>query len=141
EDFGRAVELAKSFGMEVGAFVCIGNYGETKEEIEQSIQLVCNLHIDKCQFTLVTPYPGSQLYSFLKKKNLLLVDDWDRYSPYENEVFFETPELSKEEVLASYRRAFRRFYLRPSYVAKSLVSINTYRNLPIILREIRQFLF
>lgn len=137
----EAVRIAKSEKFEVGAFVCIGNLGETKEDIKKTIELICSLDLDKCQFTVVTPYPGSRLYDILVKENKLLVKDWDYYSPYENKAFFEYNGMTKEKIEEMYKLAFRKFYIRPSYIYRTLKNPTTYMNLPLILKEIWHFFF
>lgn len=141
EQIKETAQIAKKEGFETGAFICIGNFGETEEEILASINLARSLDIDKCQFTIVTPYPGSKLYDELHTKNKLLITDWDKYSPYENKAFFEYPEMTKEKIEYMYQLAFKKFYFRPSYVLKTLKRKSTYTNFSLILKELYHFLF
>lgn len=141
EQIKDAVKMAKDEGFEVGAFVCLANPGETEEEINKSIQLAISLDLDKCQFTLATPYPGSRLYDILVKEDKLLIKDWDRYSPYEGHAFFEYDGMPKEKIEALYKLAFRKFYLRPSYVWKTVRKPTTYPNLPLMIKQAWHFMF
>ena len=63
-----------------------------------------------------------------------MVDDWDLYGSYEARVYFETPDLSEELIREIQRRAYRSFYLRPSYVIRKLLSFHTYR---FLLRSVK----
>lgn len=141
EQIRNTVKIAKDEGFEVGAFTCIGNFGETEEEIYKSIDLAIELDLDKCQFTLVTPYPGSRLYQMLSKENKLLIKNWDHYSPYENRAFFEYDGMPKKKIEQLYKTAFRRFYLRSPYIWKTMKRRTTYTNLPLLVKQVWHFMF
>lgn len=135
----RAVKLAKIEGFQVGGFVCLGNPGETEKDMQKTIDFVCKLSLDRCQFTIVTPFPGSRLFAQMKEQNKLLTYNWDDYGPFENKVYIADPVAKPEIVRKMYRYAFRRFYLRPSYIVKALTRITTYKNIKLILQQLWRF--
>lgn len=135
----RAVRLAKQVGFTVGGFVCMGNPGETKKDLEKTIDFVCRLPLDRCQFTIVTPFPGSELYRQMAAENKLLIHHWDQYGPFENKVFIDDPVTSPDMVRSMYRRAFRSFYLRPKYILKAMVNPINYKNWRLIFTQLWRF--
>ena len=60
----------------------------------------------------------------------LLVHNWDEYAFFENKARFETDSLAAELVERKWREAYRRFYLRPHRIARTLVRKRTWRELP-----------
>ncbi len=135
----RAIKLAKKLGFPVGGFVCFGNPGETKKDMEKTINFVCRLPLDRCQFTIVTPFPGSKLFWQMEKEGKLLTHNWDEYGPFENKVYINDKITKPESVREMYRKAFRRFYLRPQYILKAITQMVTYKNLPLILKQLWRF--
>ena len=135
----KAVKLAKKVGFEVGGFVCFGNPGETKDDMQKTIEFVCRLPLDRCQFTIVTPFPGSRLFTKMEKQKKLLTHNWDDYGPFEKKVYINDEVTRPEIVKEMYRLAFRQFYLRPSFVLKTMVKRSTYKNLKLIINQLWRF--
>lgn len=135
-----AIRTAKDVGFQVGAFFVLGHPDETKDEMQGTIDLAKSLPLDRAQFTIATPFPGTKLFDMIKQNGKFLITDWDFYGPYENAVFFEYGNMKKEIVEEMYKKAYRSFYLRPSYIAKKLLRRETYTNLPLLLSEAVRFM-
>jgi hypothetical protein len=41
------------------------------------------LNLDYAEFSILTPYPGTPIYEHAKKNNLLLTEDWSKYTGLE----------------------------------------------------------
>ena len=137
-----AVAAAKRVGFETGAFFVFGHPGETKEQMQETINFACSMPLDRAQFTIATPFPGTDLYKMIEnagEKGRFLETNWDYYGPYEAKVLFEYGGTKKETVEEMYKKAFRSFYLRPSYLQKKLVRKETYTNLPLLIKEAVRF--
>jgi len=142
EQVRKAVKMSKEIGLKVGGFIVIGSPGETQNEIVATVDFACSLGLDYGQITICTPYPGTQLYNWIKREGKLLIDDWDMYNPFLGRAFYEYGETKKEMVERMFRWAYRRFYLNPSFLAKLSVNPAAYRNLFTIMKDsrIRYFL-
>lgn len=136
----NAFKLAKEAGFITGGFVSIGNYGEQEYDIKKTIDFVLSLDMDRLQISIVTPFPGSELFNKLEKEGKLLTKDWDLYGLFEKRVYFEYGGMSKEKILELYKEFFRKFYLRPSYIMKILKNKTTYLNFPLLLKEAMNFM-
>jgi radical SAM superfamily enzyme YgiQ (UPF0313 family) len=136
-----AVEAARRVGLATGAFFVFGNPDETLEDMEATIDFACSLPIERAQFTIATPFPGTSLWDRIDREGRWLVKEYDRFGPYENVVYFELGRLRAEDVLRAYKRAFRRFYLRPGHIARNvLFRRETYTNLPLLARQAARFM-
>jgi len=62
------------------------------------------------------------------------VEDYDDYAFFEGKAAFEMPGLPAELVQRKWKEAYRRFYWRPSRIARQLTRWSTYRDLPRTLR-------
>ena len=109
--------------------------------MQQTIDFACSMPLDRAQFTIATPFPGTTLWDRIGREGKWLVKDYDRFGPYENVVYFELGRLKKENVLRMYKKAFRKFYLRPSHlIRKVMLRKETYTNLPLLMRQAVQFM-
>ena len=53
---------AKKAGLLVHACYMVGNEGETKETMEQTLKLALELNADTAQFYPLLPFPGTEAY-------------------------------------------------------------------------------
>lgn len=110
----RIVELANKAGLFTACFFIIGNHCEKEEEIKQTIEFAKKLSCDAVNFTINTPYPGTPLWHYLNKKNLMSTKNWDVFGTY-SDIIFKHEHVSKEKILLYYKKAYKEFYLRPIY--------------------------
>jgi radical SAM superfamily enzyme YgiQ (UPF0313 family) len=127
----QAVRILKDNGIETLAAYILGAPDETREMIEDTIRFSMRLDTGAVQYTLLTPYPGTELYDNMKGR--LLTDDWDMFDCTRPVV--RSDHLSPDELSRIYASAYRKFYLRPKRVAISLMS--TLRGRGVKLREVR----
>jgi len=120
----NAVSLAKEVGLEVVLFFMIGNLYENEKTVQQTIDFAKELDSDYVQFTVATPYPGTQLYKTIKREGKFLVKNWEEYGSYEGKAYFEHNEINKNFVEKMYRKAYREFYLRPKIILRYLKKRN-----------------
>ena len=71
------------------------------------------------QSTIVIPYPGTPLYEYCRKENLLNTDDWGRFDMREQVMKSGVPEEKIAEAVRSvYSVAFN-----PEFIARRLFAI------------------
>ena len=110
----RAVKLAKEAGLQVVASFVLGIPGETWEEALETIRFAKKLDPDFVQFSLATPFPGTELYRIAKEKGLLLTEDWTKYTVLKP--VMRTEELSEEKLKKLIKKAYFDFYLQPHVI-------------------------
>ncbi len=133
----EVAKWTKKAGIEVRGSFMIALPGETPELAEQTIKDALKLDPEYAQFSIATPYPGTALYDEIKKGKWgrLTTEDFTEYQGW-NVVFLPEGYKNKEEVLKMSRKAFKAFYLRPSYIIKAVLNI---RSLEDIKRYIKGF--
>ncbi len=129
-----AFKAAKAVGMETIGFFIIGLPGETEETMEDTIRFARELDPIVANFSMATPFPGTEMYNQVLEKGRLLVKDWDDFAFFENKAQFETDDMPAELVERKWREAYRRFYLRPGRVAHTLLRKRTWLELPRTIR-------
>ncbi len=92
----KGVQKAINAGIVVQAYFVIGLPGETTKTFHQTLEFLYNLDLqpgmDRINFFIATPYPGSDLYSRPEHHGIsLLHENWELYDT--EHVVFETKEL------------------------------------------------
>jgi radical SAM superfamily enzyme YgiQ (UPF0313 family) len=114
EQARKAVKIVKEAGIQVlGSFI-IGFLQDTIETINETIRFAKTLNLDYAEFSILTPYPGTPIYEHAKKNNLLLTEDWSKYTGLEPTVKIEGVSSSKLKSLL--QRAYLTFYLTPKNI-------------------------
>jgi radical SAM superfamily enzyme YgiQ (UPF0313 family) len=121
----RAVGWVRELGLKPVPNVLLGFPGETKETAWKTIKFAEKISPDEVAFyNIATPYPGTPMYDLVKKNGWLRITDFDLYDA--TTPIFETPTLSMKELGELYEKAFRSFYLRPTYVLRMFVKRGRY---------------
>jgi anaerobic magnesium-protoporphyrin IX monomethyl ester cyclase len=126
----EAFKNAKEVGLETIAFMIIGLPGETRETMQRTIDFAIELDPLIANFSMMTPYPGTQVYEIVKRQGRLLINDWEDYVFFEQQARYEMGEMTAELVEEMYRKAYRSFYLRPSPIIRRLKTRDFWFNLP-----------
>jgi len=129
-----AFRLCKEERIETIGFFMFGNFGESRESMEATINLAMKLDPDYGSFYIAVPFPGSRLYDIVREKGRFLVTDWELYGQLQGIAYFEIGDLTKDLVESMWKKAYRSFYLRPKILARTLFKTETWLNLPNIVR-------
>jgi anaerobic magnesium-protoporphyrin IX monomethyl ester cyclase len=119
----RAIKLAKDAGLFVSISVMIGYPGETKEMLQETIDLIRRAEPDDVYICVATPYPGTELRRVVEGMGWEMSDDWGQYDTITP--VFANPNLSAEEV-RKLRTSFYNSFYSPKYVLRHLFKMNFY---------------
>jgi GT2 family glycosyltransferase/radical SAM superfamily enzyme YgiQ (UPF0313 family)/16S rRNA G966 N2-methylase RsmD len=75
----EAVQACKELGIQTHLTFTLGLPGETLASIEKTVHCAIGLDPDTVQFSLTTPFPGTEYFRELDEKKLLLSKDWKDY--------------------------------------------------------------
>lgn len=121
EQVRNYVAAAKKAGLAIHACYMVGNKGETRETMRQTLDFALELNTDTAQFYPLLPFPGTEHWRWYKEAGYIK----GNYSDYVKEdgtinSLVELPGLSSEEMVAFCDEARRRYYWRPSYILHRL---------------------
>jgi radical SAM superfamily enzyme YgiQ (UPF0313 family) len=103
----------------MGHFI-FGLPGESKETAEQTIRFMLDLDLDYMQCYCAVPYPKTELGELAKSKGWIRADRWSQYD-FGGDSIMNTDQLTCDEVTLFRKKAFRRFYFRPTYVFRQML--------------------
>ncbi len=106
-----AIAMVKRHGIETHGFFIIGLPGETEESIRETIRFARSTRLDRANFALLAPLPGSDVFAQYVRTRTT-----DPHFDFEVLNYF-TPfplgDLTSEQLKRGQRRAVYSFYLRP----------------------------
>jgi radical SAM superfamily enzyme YgiQ (UPF0313 family) len=115
-------------GMATLAYFMIGNPREGASDIEASFRLMRRLNPDYVHLTILTPFPGTQVYRMGLESGVIERDFWrefaadptpDFIAPHWGETF------TRDELQHQLARGYRQFYGRPRYALARLAKVRS----------------
>jgi anaerobic magnesium-protoporphyrin IX monomethyl ester cyclase len=116
----------------VGTFI-LGLPEDTRETIDATIRLACELPLDFASFSVAVPRFGTGLRDQAKAQGL--IDDLRVMDQSGLTIAMPTRSLDRETVMRLKRKAILRFYLRPTYLGRRLLSVRSLWELGAQFRE------
>ena len=125
EEVEKIFGLAKKMHFETWAFFMIGLPGDNPDTIKQTIDFAKKIDPDVVKFHILKPYPGSEVYDYLRAKNYILSEDYNRFGIHTPAVH-RLEELEPSAILEWQRRAYISFYFRPQKILKEILRLKTF---------------
>src|SRR5919197_3820292 len=117
----QIIEHCRKRGIVTAAFYVLGFLQDDWNSIAATIDYATDLGSTFAQFKILTPYPGTPMFKQIEP--LLSEGDWEKFDGYTPT--FEHPNLTGAELRYLLGAAYKRFYMRPSYLANFLKIQNT----------------
>jgi anaerobic magnesium-protoporphyrin IX monomethyl ester cyclase len=106
----------RKLGIVTAAFYVLGFNEDTAESIAATIEYSIQLGSTVAQFKILTPYPGTPLYTQMSGR--VTETDWEKFDGFTPT--FTHPHLTHEQLRSLLGSAYTRFYVRPSYLLNYL---------------------
>ncbi len=132
EQIRVAVRTAQDVGLRVSTPFMFGIPGETFEEGLQTIDFAIKLNPEMANFHAITPFPGTYLYDNLDQFGTIS-DDLSDFT-YQGAAFIPRT-MTREDIQKLRQIAFRKFYLRPSFMLKKLLALRTVNDLKVVWKS------
>lgn len=123
----NVLELVWSLGITTRLYLIFGHPEETYEDILITKDIIKELYIDELRIGLLTPFPGLEIFNDFKKKNLLLTEDWRRYTTEEDIIRRDKISYPKLEELRD--KILKDFYQSDNYRKRAEEKIHKYPHL------------
>lgn len=124
DDIRNTVKILKKNKIKIYNYFVIGLPWETEETVEETIKFAIELDSNFISFYTATPLPGTKFFAYAML-NRLAEGNMDFKSAYYAPVV-KSHELSKERIFELHKLAVRRFYLRPKFILKILLSLRSF---------------
>jgi len=137
----KAIRLLKDAGVFVHANMMIGFPWETKLDVLEWISWIKKLDPNQAQFSLVIPYPNTELWQMAQDHGWFIQDPekWELYDA--SFPMMKMDGLSGEEVVELYQKCWSSFYLNRSYMWRHLKKVRHISGLKQLWRGFRSIYF
>lgn len=134
------VKNAKKAGLLIHACYMVGNKGETKETMEQTLKFAIKLDTDTAQFYTLHPYPGTEAYNWAVEAGYLKNDNFENWIKEDgtHNCVINLDNISAKELVEFCDYARKKYYLRPRYILRKGIQSLTNKNE--FVRNVKGFL-
>ncbi|WP_108802144.1 B12-binding domain-containing radical SAM protein [Aquimarina sp. Aq107] len=109
DNYLEAIDKIQSFGISVNGCFILGFDTDTKETFKETEEFIVNSNLSEVQITLLTPFPGTELYNQLKREQRLLTDNyWDKCTLFD--VNFIPKNFSVMELETEFEKLMTNIY-------------------------------
>ena len=116
-DIAQVVRSIQDAGIRIIGNFIFGLPGDTRETMEETLQLAVDLNCEFINFYCAMAYPGSKLYEQAVAAGWELPPTWQGFSQHSYDMLpLPTSSLSAAEVLAFRDEAFHRYFANPVYL-------------------------
>jgi radical SAM superfamily enzyme YgiQ (UPF0313 family) len=112
EEYTRRIGLLRDHGIQVNGSFVVGFDGDGKDTFITLAQWIESIRMECATFHILTPYPGTPLFSQIGAEGRLLHRDWEEYDTAH--VVFEPKQMTAEELLLGYDWLYRRLFSHAS---------------------------
>ena len=112
----RAIERAHSIGIDPYTSFLVGGDNDDAGVFDRILDFCAQAGIQKAEFAIATPYPGTPRWTQLVQEGRLLHRNWHKYN--DANVVFQPAQMSVDELTQGYLRLWRDFYADKAQLAE-----------------------
>jgi anaerobic magnesium-protoporphyrin IX monomethyl ester cyclase len=123
-----AFKITKGAGIETLAYFIIGSPRETRQTIEDTVRFAIKLDPGFVHFSIMTPFPATELYGMGLIDGIIKSDYWLGFAKNPRKDFIPPlweENMKREEMMRLLKQAYKRFYMRPRYIASRVARIRS----------------
>lgn len=124
----RIFSETRKAGIQILAYFIIGSPTETRDDILETFRLARKLDPDFLHLTILTPFPGTEIYREGLESEVIPSDVWREFATHPHMGFVPPywPEnFSLEELNQLLVEGYRGFYRRPHYLMRRVLAVRS----------------
>ena len=109
-----AIKILLDLGYIIQGNVILGaDLEDTKQDLESTIQIANSMDVDMLTYSLLTPFPGTELMDHVKENGLLISNDWRNFNWFAPTMKYTN--LTSEELMFYLEKAYKeiKFFRHP----------------------------
>ena len=136
EGFRAKIDYLHDHGIMVeGAFI-VGFDSDEESVFEETVEFADKIGVDAAQFSILTPFPGTELFSKLESEGRIFDRDWSKYGV--DEVVYRPKKISPDKLQEGYHWAWREFYSRRKIAKRVLRAYKKWKGmLPLLIFQLQ----
>jgi len=137
----KAIKKLQDAGIMVHANMMIGFPWETREMVLESVEWLKKLDPNQAQFSLLIPYPNTEIWRDAVQTKSFIQDDTDWRNYDASFPMLKMEGLNGDEIVELYKKAWSRFYLDPKYIWRHLKTVRHLEGLRNLWRGFKSIYF
>jgi radical SAM superfamily enzyme YgiQ (UPF0313 family) len=110
-EYETIIQKLHDAGIGVHGFFIFGLDGDDADSFQRTVRFAQKARLESAQFDILTPYPGTAIFTSLDKESRIINKDWSQYG---HDLMFVPKSLSREILQEGRTWAWREFYNLPS---------------------------
>jgi len=107
-DYEAVVERLASLGIMINGSFVFGLDSDDKDVFKRTVDWAVEHGLTTSTFHILTPYPGTKLFSEMELAGRITSRNWDRYTT--RDVVYQPKGMSADDILTGYNWAYKNFY-------------------------------
>ncbi len=116
----------------VGAFV-FGFDNDDETVFNETLKFVRDVDIEIVEFNTIIPFPGTPLYSRLRREDRIFENDWRKYTYYPPGLCFYLKHMPVEELKNNIGRIYREFYSLKLIILRMISVWRRFRSIKMVV--------
>ena len=117
EEIATTIKNTRRAGIKPLTHVIVGLPGESWDTVKATLSMVKQIGVEAVHVSIATPYPGTQFYEDMRKRNFILSEDWSQYTtcnPVVRTEVLSAQDLEKasDYIYRGFHRPFHRRILK-----------------------------
>lgn len=108
DKYKEIIDNIHSHGMAVNGCFVLGFDNDTVEELLALPERVDKLGLDLCRFAVLTPYPGTRLFTEYERSGRIITKKWSMYN--QHNAVFRPANMSVKQLNRIYRHVWKEAY-------------------------------
>ena len=108
EEYNTVIKKIHDFEINVDGSFMFGFDPDTPDIFDSTLDFVCSSELNKAEFHILTPFPGTPLYDILEKQKRILTKDWSLYDS--KNVIFKPKNMTAEELINGVKKMYNGYY-------------------------------
>lgn len=127
EQSRRCAKICKKAGIEIFGYFMMGSPYETEETLQKTLDLALEIDSSFSLFSKTILIPGSELFDWGAKRGYIAKNHWEKFllgKEKNGAPSIDAKQLPENVVDKYISLANKKFYLRPKYILRKLLSIH-----------------
>ena len=114
EDIVRAIKIFHRNRIKIHGMFVVGSDDDSEATVSDTLEFALRHKIDTFQMSILTPFPGTRVYSDLQSQGRIFSYDWDLYDG--QHIVFTPRRLTARQLQLAVIQAYSRFYSLARFV-------------------------
>jgi len=140
ENAEKDLRMAKKAGLQPHVTIMIGYPWETKTDASVTLTAAKKLFrlglVDSMQATIVIPYPGTPLFDYCQKNNLLITQNWSKYDMRQPVIKTSLTASEQKKLIQDLFKGI----ITPKFIFSQIVNIRSTQDIAHLFRYAFRFL-